>query len=39
MCAKASRGWVGSDSEGLRDAIFMCVDGVSRITTLYLSVN
>ncbi len=29
----------GSDSEGLRDALFMCVDEVRRIATRYLSVN
>jgi len=38
MCAKASRGWVGSDSEGFRVAIFMCVDELLRIINLYLSI-
>jgi hypothetical protein len=33
-----SGGGGGSDSEGLRDAIFMCVDGVFKIITPYLSV-
>jgi len=37
MCDRSSRGWVGSDSEGLRVAIFMCMDEVRRIISLYLS--